>query len=250
MGFTDWLFGSDDWDGGVDSSSTNGNNKYNMQYLRSQLAILHSTPVLNTESRYRIMSALQEITELLIWDDQHYDNDNDGGDGGNGSHNLQRSKNNSKDSFVDVFMEQGLAAYVLDLLKTFARERRQDPSAAALMGRLLRMLNILIENLRHDTSMYYLLSNNFLNEVIIWGSVLREDVSGGECEEAVAYYVTLLKTVCHYCENVAHTTRFIHTVEFEVKSVDAQFLPGRIAEQLGASISTLLFYPTFHIPSK
>lgn len=53
---------------------------------------------------------------------------------------------------------------------------------------LLQTLNILFENIRHETSLYYLLSNNHVNSIIMH----KFDLSD---EEVMAYYISFLKTL-------------------------------------------------------
>lgn len=53
---------------------------------------------------------------------------------------------------------------------------------------LLQTLNILFENIRHETSLYYLLSNNHVNSIITH----KFDLSD---EEVMAYYISFLKTL-------------------------------------------------------
>lgn len=53
---------------------------------------------------------------------------------------------------------------------------------------LLQTLNILFENIRHETSLYYLLSNNHVNSIIMH----KFDFSD---EEVMAYYISFLKTL-------------------------------------------------------
>ena len=53
---------------------------------------------------------------------------------------------------------------------------------------LLQTLNILFENIRNETSIYYLLSNNHVNSIIVH----KFDFSD---EEVMAYYISFLKTL-------------------------------------------------------
>lgn len=53
---------------------------------------------------------------------------------------------------------------------------------------LLQTLNILFENIRHETSLYYLLSNNHVNSIMMH----KFDLSD---EEVMAYYISFLKTL-------------------------------------------------------
>ena len=54
--------------------------------------------------------------------------------------------------------------------------------------KLLQTLNILFENLRHETSLYFLLSNNHVNSIL----TTKFDF---EDEELLAYYISFLKTL-------------------------------------------------------
>lgn len=53
---------------------------------------------------------------------------------------------------------------------------------------LLQTLNILFENIRNETSLYFLLSNNHINNIIFH----RFDFSD---EEVMAYFISFLKTL-------------------------------------------------------
>ena len=53
---------------------------------------------------------------------------------------------------------------------------------------LLQTLNILFENIKNETSIYYLLSNNHVNSIIVH----KFDFSD---EEVMAYYISFLKTL-------------------------------------------------------
>ena len=64
---------------------------------------------------------------------------------------------------------------------------------------LLQTLNILFENIRHETSLYYLLSNNHVNSIIMH----KFDLSD---EEVMAYYISFLKTLSFKLNS--HTIHF------------------------------------------
>ncbi|CAF5044393.1 unnamed protein product, partial [Rotaria magnacalcarata] len=53
---------------------------------------------------------------------------------------------------------------------------------------VLQTLNILFENIRHETSLYYLLSNNHINNIIVHKFDFND-------EEITAYYISFLKTL-------------------------------------------------------
>eukprot|EP00731_Ephydatia_muelleri_P029434 Em0020g1078a len=66
---------------------------------------------------------------------------------------------------------------------------------------LLQTLNIMFENIRNETSIYYLLSNNHVNSLI----VLKLDFSD---EEVLAYYISFLKTLSFKLNK--HTIHFFY----------------------------------------
>ncbi|ERE68236.1 protein CLEC16A isoform 2 [Cricetulus griseus] len=66
---------------------------------------------------------------------------------------------------------------------------------------LLQTLNILFENISHETSLYYLLSNNYVNSIIVH----KFDFSD---EEIMAYYISFLKTLSLKLNN--HTVHFFY----------------------------------------
>ena len=66
---------------------------------------------------------------------------------------------------------------------------------------LLQTLNILFENIRNDTSIYYLLSNNHVNSIIVH----KFDFSD---EEVMAYYISFLKTLSFRLNK--HTIHFFY----------------------------------------
>uniref|UniRef100_A0A8C1PVY1 C-type lectin domain containing 16A n=1 Tax=Cyprinus carpio TaxID=7962 RepID=A0A8C1PVY1_CYPCA len=82
---------------------------------------------------------------------------------------------------------------------------------------LLQTLNILFENISHETSLYYLLSNNHVNSIIVH----KFDFSD---EEIMAYYISFLKTLSLKLNN--HTVHFFyneHTNDFALYTEAIKF---------------------------
>nr|XP_048289160.1 protein CLEC16A [Myodes glareolus] len=82
---------------------------------------------------------------------------------------------------------------------------------------LLQTLNILFENISHETSLYYLLSNNYVNSIIVH----KFDFSD---EEIMAYYISFLKTLSLKLNN--HTVHFFyneHTNDFALYTEAIKF---------------------------
>eukprot|EP00026_Physarum_polycephalum_P000473 Phypoly_transcript_00474.p1 GENE.Phypoly_transcript_00474~~Phypoly_transcript_00474.p1 ORF type:complete len:1464 (+),score=272.40 Phypoly_transcript_00474:155-4546(+) len=131
-------------------------NKYSLEHLKYLYSILSKNPIINEQNKVIIIETLRQIAELLIWGDQH------------------------NSVFFDYFLEKNLLSFFLNIL--------DQKTSKNVKVQLLQTLSILIENIRAQNSLYYLFSNNHVNELIIH----RFDFSD---EEVLAYYISLLKTL-------------------------------------------------------
>ncbi|XP_014208495.1 protein CLEC16A homolog isoform X2 [Copidosoma floridanum] len=86
------------------------------------------------------------------------------------------------------------------MLSFFLRIMKQKCGSYVCV-QLLQTLNILFENIRNETSLYYLLSNNHVNSIIVH----KFDFSD---EEVMAYYISFLKTLSLKLN--AHTIHFFY----------------------------------------
>ncbi|OAQ22695.1 hypothetical protein K457DRAFT_25847 [Linnemannia elongata AG-77] len=128
--------------------------RFSLENLKSLCAQLQQFPGdANEES---IVSCLKELTQLLIWGDQH------------------------DPSLLEHFFEQNVHWHFLKIL--------QSKEDGTLIVQVLQTLNIMFENVRSRQSLYFLLSNNYVNQVI----GLRYDFSN---DEILAYYIYLLRTL-------------------------------------------------------
>ncbi|PRP81025.1 hypothetical protein PROFUN_11177 [Planoprotostelium fungivorum] len=125
----------------------------NLQYLYEQLV---KNPTINEQNKALIVETLRQIAELLIWGDQH-----------------------SQDYF-DFFLEHNIMGYFLKILDQTTNHEVQI--------QLIQTLSILIENINNTNSIYFILSNNHLNELITHKYDFSDD-------ELLAYYISLLKTL-------------------------------------------------------
>jgi protein CLEC16A len=116
-----------------------------------------------------IVETFRAIAEILIWGDQ---NDS---------------------SVFDFFLEKNMQSY-------FLRTLNQNCGRYVVL-QLLQTLSILFDNIRNETSIYYLLSNNHVNSII----VLKLDFSD---EEVLAYYISFLKTLSFKLNK--HTIHFFY----------------------------------------
>mmetsp|Transcript_19432 Transcript_19432/g.45231 ORF Transcript_19432/g.45231 Transcript_19432/m.45231 type:complete len:755 (-) Transcript_19432:59-2323(-) len=104
-----------------------------------------------------LIETVREITEALVWGEQH-------------DHSL-----------FDYFCEKSILAHFIRVLGMKGVPRD-------VIVQLLQTLSMLMQNLRRTTSVYYMLSNNRVNNLITTPLDLSD-------EEVLAYYVTLLKSL-------------------------------------------------------
>jgi len=132
------------------------------------------------------VETLRSIAEILIWGDQ---NDS---------------------SVFDFFLERNMLSYFLKIMD-------QKTGSNYVCVQLLQTLNILFENIRNETSIYYLLSNNHVNSIIIH----KFDFSD---EEVMAYFISFLKTLSFRLNQ--HTIHFFyneHTNDFPLYTEAIKF---------------------------
>ncbi|XP_020607380.1 protein CLEC16A-like [Orbicella faveolata] len=128
---------------------------HSLEQLRYLHYVLTKNSTVNETNRGLLVETLRSIAEILIWGDQN-------------------------DSRVfDFFLEKSMLMYFLKMMSQKSNQ---------ICVQLLQTLSILFENIRNETSLYYLLSNNSVNSIIIH----KFDFSD---EEVLAYYISFLKTL-------------------------------------------------------
>ncbi|KAL1453191.1 hypothetical protein WDU94_007356 [Cyamophila willieti] len=131
-------------------------NTHSLEHLKYLYNVLSKNQTVSESNRGLLVETLRSIAEILIWGDQ---NDS---------------------SVFDFFLEKNMLSFFLNILK--------QKCGSYVCVQLLQTLNILFENLRNETSLYYLLSNNHVNSIIVH----KFDFSD---EEVMAYYISFLKTL-------------------------------------------------------
>ncbi|ACO61886.1 predicted protein, partial [Micromonas commoda] len=111
-----------------------------------------------TANRDALVETFREIAELMIWGDQN------------------------EPSFFDAFVEMRTLTHFSRFINQQARHRSH------LTLQLLQTLSIMVQNIQLETSLFYLFSNNHVNELI-------ECDFDFDDEEVMAYYISLLKTI-------------------------------------------------------
>ncbi|XP_034448367.1 protein CLEC16A isoform X5 [Hippoglossus hippoglossus] len=176
------MFGrSRSWVGGQGRAK----NIHSLDHLKYMYHVLTKNTTVTDNNRNLLVETIRSITEILIWGDQ---NDS---------------------SVFDFFLEKNMFAFFLNILR--------QKSGRYVCVQLLQTLNILFENISHETSLYYLLSNNHVNSIIVH----KFDFSD---EEIMAYYISFLKTLSLKLNN--HTVHFFyneHTNDFALYTEAIKF---------------------------
>ena len=146
--------------------------------------------------------------EILIWGDQ---NDS---------------------SVFDFFLERNMLSFFLKIMD-------QKISNNYVCVQLLQTLNILFENIRNETSIYYLLSNNHVNSIIVHKFDFSDEEVNLESvvivvktrsfmklilKQVMAYYISFLKTLSFRLNK--HTIHFFyneHTNDFPLYTEAIKF---------------------------
>lgn len=160
-------------------------NPHSLEHLKYLYGVLCKNTTVTEQNLGLLVETLRSISEILIWGDQ-----NDG-------------------SVFDFFLEKNMLVF-------FLRFMRQK-SGRHICVQLLQTLNILFENISNETSVYYLLSNNHINSIIVH----KFDFSD---EEVMAYYISFLKTLSLKLNK--HTIHFFyneHTNDFALYTEAIKF---------------------------
>uniref|UniRef100_A0A1B6EUJ7 Uncharacterized protein n=1 Tax=Cuerna arida TaxID=1464854 RepID=A0A1B6EUJ7_9HEMI len=176
------MFRSRSWFGG---GLWKPRNPHSLEHLKYLYNVLAKNQTVSENNRGLLVETLRAIAEILIWGDQ---NDS---------------------SVFDFFLEKNMLSFFLKILK--------QKCGSYVCVQLLQTLNILFENIRNETSLYYLLSNNHVNSIIVH----KFDFSD---EEVMAYYISFLKTLSLKLN--AHTVHFFyneHTNDFPLYTEAIKF---------------------------
>ena len=130
--------------------------KYTVATLSQLYSQLSKVSAVTARNRDMVVESLRTVAELLIWGDKH------------------------DPAFFEFFLEQ-------NMLATFWRLLASPSPCAQVQMQLLQALAILIQNLTLSSSVFYILSNNHINELI------THPFAFDQHEELLAHYVSLLK---------------------------------------------------------
>ncbi|KAM4698360.1 protein CLEC16A isoform 2-T2 [Rhinophrynus dorsalis] len=169
----------------VSGGSGRSSSVHSLDRLKYLYQVLSKNMTVTDLNRNLLVETIRSITEILLWGDQ---NDS---------------------SVFDFFLEKNMFVFFLNILR--------QKSGRYVCGQLLQTLNMLFENINHETSLYYLLSNNHVNSIIVH----KFDFSD---EEIMGYYICFLKTLSVKLNN--HTVHFFyneHTNDFALYTEAIKF---------------------------
>ncbi|KAJ3410895.1 hypothetical protein HDV05_003113 [Chytridiales sp. JEL 0842] len=137
-----------------------------------------SSNALSAQRRSEIESTLKTLADALVWSD-----------------------NQSRTDLFDAFFEKNTHHLILDLSKEGDEE---------ILISLLKFFNVVLESISQPSVLFFLFSNNYINDVILLPSTTTNSAekagsaeslysvdggSGAWGDEVLSYYVTLLKNL-------------------------------------------------------
>jgi hypothetical protein len=124
--------------------------------LYAQLA---RNPVLNASNASVVIETMRNIAEHILWGDKH------------------------DTTFFEYFLEKNILSFMLSL--------GAPPDVDAKVKiQLIQTLSMMIENMRTPSSLYFILSNNRINDLIS-----HHDIDFAHDEDLLAHYISFLKTL-------------------------------------------------------
>ncbi|XP_041435063.1 protein CLEC16A isoform X3 [Xenopus laevis] len=194
----------------VSGGSSRSSSLHSLERLKYMYHVLTKNTTVTDLNRNLLVETIRSITEILLWGDQ---NDS---------------------SVFDFFLEKNMFVFFLNILR--------QKSGRYVCGQLLQSLNMLFENINHETSLYYLLSNNHVNSIIVH----KFDFSD---EEIMGYYICFLKTLSVKLKN--HTVHFFyneHTNDFALYTEAIKFFnhPERMVRIAVRNITLNIYKVSFN----
>lgn len=132
---------------------------YSIEHLQNLYNRLQHIKNDDDQNRDTMVEVIRQITEALIWGEQ----------------------NGHDHNFFDFFCEKNILADFVSVLGV-PKEKK------SVKVQLLQTLSMLVQNIRRDTSLYYLFSRNYVNQLIATQFDWND-------EEILGYYISFLKSL-------------------------------------------------------
>lgn len=130
--------------------------KYSLDNFRQLYAKLQSIKEVTPANQAQVIEILRMISELMIWGDQH------------------------NPLFFEFFVNKSILAMYVNYIRGSNKE---------IQVQVIQALGILIANTKSQEVTFYLLSNNYINQLISF------PFDFAHTEELTAYYISFLKTL-------------------------------------------------------
>lgn len=134
-------------------------NRFSLVELRRIHAQLVENKRVTDENQNLVVEILRVLAEMVVYGDR------------------------KSELLFDYFCEKNMLQLFLEIMWS------EGGCPAAVHVQILQTLSILISSVKNDTSLYYLLSNNHINEVMVFPHNMTED------ESLCAQYVSFIKTL-------------------------------------------------------
>ena len=180
-------------------SSPPKNTKFTQQNLSSLYQQLNRIVDVNDRNKDSVVESLRTIAEIIIWGDKH------------------------EPSIFEYFLEK-------NMLSIFWRFLEQERTPSSVKQQLLQTLSLLIQNIEAGPSVYFILSNNHINELIAHSFDLDN-------EEILAHYVSLLKAIALRLDK--------DTVQFFIGETPEPVVAGGPSSSGGAATRTVTRFPLY-----
>jgi hypothetical protein len=147
-------------------NGTNPEQRFTLLHLKQLYQQLVDNKVVTPSNEDLVVEILYTIAEMVVYGD------------------------NKSELLFDFFCEKNMLSLFLELM--WAPQQVIDkPSLCPnkVHIQILQTLSILINSVRNDTSLYYLLSNNYINEIIVFPHIFEND------ESLRDQFVSFLKTL-------------------------------------------------------
>lgn len=131
-------------------------NKFTLDNLRKLCTILEKNPKLTNKNKQQVVETIREIAELMIYGDQN------------------------NDQFFFFLAEKNILRHFLAIIK--------QKYHRSITIQVMQTLSIMIQNISKKESLYYLFSNNYINDLIVHDFDFTDN-------EILSYYVSFLKTI-------------------------------------------------------
>lgn len=135
-----------------------GRTKFTFEELRALYDVLAKNQVVTEANKALVVETIRSIAEFMIWGDQN------------------------EPRIFDFFLENNIMTYLHRVLQQPAN-RTGD-----VAKQVLQTLSIIIQNIRSETGVYFLFSNNHINNIV----EIKFDFDD---EEVLGYYISFLKTI-------------------------------------------------------